>query len=92
MIISKIREQPNPNTHTTRNPKGKSVIVNLLEMSMVVNVLSVKAMIMLLHSIPLRIFYLGKPMIMILRQSFMNQLVARLILMMMLEFLVSNWV
>ena len=49
-------EQPSPNTNTTKDTKGKSVMVSLLGVPRVVNVLSVKAMVTLLHSVPLGTF------------------------------------
>jgi len=55
-IFSKAREQPNPNTNTTKEPKGKSVIgesSRSAKGSQYFKLLSVKIMITLLHSAPL---------------------------------------
>ena len=52
-VIPKAAEQPSPNTHKTRDPKSKSAMGESSRNAKIVNVLSVKTMITLLHSVPL---------------------------------------
>ena len=59
-IISKAEKQPSPNTHATRDPKGKSVIEKSSRNTKGGQCISVKTMVTLLHNVPIGIFLVRK--------------------------------
>ena len=72
--ISKAGEEPNPNTNTTKDPKGKSVIGESSKSVKNSQCFKCQGYVTLLHSVPLETSSSRKPTMMTSKLSFMKQL------------------